>query len=57
MVVRARMVAANGLELGLLEAGDGLLALCLHGVPDSAHTWRHLLPAAGVAVLPVGRES
>jgi pimeloyl-ACP methyl ester carboxylesterase len=47
MVVRARMVAANGLEFGLLEAGagDGPLALCLHGFPDSAHTWRHLLPA------------
>ena len=24
---------------------DGPLALCLHGFPDSAHSWRHLLPA------------
>jgi pimeloyl-ACP methyl ester carboxylesterase len=39
------MVQANGLEFGLLEAGTGPLALCLHGFPDSAHTWRHLLPA------------
>ena len=38
------MVAANGLEFGLLEAGTGPLALCLHGFPDSAHTWRQLLP-------------
>ena len=49
MVVRARMVAANGLEFGLLEAGTGPLALCLHGFPDSAHTWRHLLPALAEA--------
>jgi len=39
------MVRANGLEFGLLEAGTGPLALCLHGFPDSAYTWRHLLPA------------
>ena len=59
MVVRARGVRANGLEFGLLETGSGPLALCLHGFPDSAHTWRHLLPAlAGVgfhAVAPVLR--
>ncbi|CAN5688094.1 alpha/beta fold hydrolase [soil metagenome] len=38
-------VAANGLEFGYLEAGTGPLALCLHGFPDSAWSWRHLLPA------------
>lgn len=38
---------ANGLAFAYLEEGpaDGPLALCLHGFPDSAHTWRHLLPA------------
>jgi pimeloyl-ACP methyl ester carboxylesterase len=30
---------------GLLEAGSGPLALCLHGFPDTAWTWQHLLPA------------
>jgi pimeloyl-ACP methyl ester carboxylesterase len=38
-------VEANGLRFGYLSAGEsGPLALCLHGFPDSAWTWRHLLP-------------
>ncbi|MGD9705447.1 MAG: alpha/beta fold hydrolase [Acidimicrobiia bacterium] len=37
-------VSANGFEVAYLECGTGPLALCLHGFPDSAHTWRHLLP-------------
>lgn len=44
---------AGGLEVAFLaadpEAGDGPLAVCLHGFPDSAHTWRHLLPALAAA--------
>jgi pimeloyl-ACP methyl ester carboxylesterase len=42
-------VEANGLTFGYLQAGRGPLALCLHGFPDSAHTWRHLLPALAEA--------
>lgn len=39
-------VDANGVTFAYLAAGDegAPLALCLHGFPDSAHTWRHLLP-------------
>ncbi len=52
-------VTANGIEFAYLEAGEGPLALCLHGYPDTAHTWRHLLPAladAGFrAVAPFNR--
>lgn len=41
-----RTVSANGIEFTCLCAGpeDGPLALCLHGFPDTAHSWRHLLP-------------
>jgi pimeloyl-ACP methyl ester carboxylesterase len=44
-------VTANGIEFGYLEDGptDGPLALCLHGFPDTAHTWRYLLPRLGEA--------
>jgi pimeloyl-ACP methyl ester carboxylesterase len=37
---------ANGISFSYLEAGPagGSLALCLHGFPDSAWTWRYLLP-------------
>jgi pimeloyl-ACP methyl ester carboxylesterase len=49
--VTPRTVLANGLEFAFLEDGpaDGPLALCLHGFPDSAHTWRHLLPTLAAA--------
>jgi pimeloyl-ACP methyl ester carboxylesterase len=42
-------VSANGLTFHRLSTGDGPLALLLHGFPDSAHTWRHLLPALAEA--------
>jgi pimeloyl-ACP methyl ester carboxylesterase len=42
--LRPGRIEANGIEFGFLEAGSGPLALCLHGFPDSAYTWRHLLP-------------
>jgi pimeloyl-ACP methyl ester carboxylesterase len=45
VAVRSATVRANGLQFGVLEAGSGPLALCLHGFPDAAYTWRHLLPA------------
>lgn len=40
---------ANGVEFSCLTIGDGPLALCLHGFPDSAHTWRHLMPRLAAA--------
>src|SRR5947209_1139881 len=42
-------VQANGLEFHYVEAGQGPLALCLHGFPDSPFTYRYLLPALAAA--------
>lgn len=42
-------VSANGVDFRVLTAGEGPLALCLHGFPDSAHGWRHLLPSLAAA--------
>ncbi|MBN1093735.1 alpha/beta hydrolase [Blastococcus sp. TML/M2B] len=56
-----KQIEAGGLPFTYLTAGpeDGPLALCLHGFPDTAHTYRHLLPelaAAGFrAVAPFSR--
>ncbi len=41
--VRTDQVTVNGIDFTYLESGTGPLALCLHGFPDSANTWRHLL--------------
>ena len=52
-------VKANGITFEYLEAGEGPLALLMHGFPDSPYTYRHLLPelaAAGFhAVAPFAR--
>ena len=45
MELRQETVTAGDLEVAYLACGDdGPLAVCLHGFPDSAWTWRHLLP-------------
>jgi pimeloyl-ACP methyl ester carboxylesterase len=45
MEITQQTITANGLSFGALTCGtDGPLALCLHGFPDTAHTWDKLLP-------------
>jgi pimeloyl-ACP methyl ester carboxylesterase len=58
--IEERRITVNDVEFAYLSAGgDGPLALCLHGFPDSPYAWRHLLPelaAAGYhAVAPFQR--
>ncbi|MFM8503955.1 MAG: alpha/beta fold hydrolase, partial [Acidimicrobiaceae bacterium] len=42
--LKIECVSANGTDLSYLECGTGKLALLLHGFPDTAQTWRHLMP-------------
>lgn len=49
MTATTGTIEANGIRFGYLEEGDGPLALLLHGFPDTAHTWRHLMPALAEA--------
>jgi pimeloyl-ACP methyl ester carboxylesterase len=45
MTIDQGNTTANGIDFHYLTAGQGPLALCLHGFPDCAWGWRHLLPA------------
>jgi pimeloyl-ACP methyl ester carboxylesterase len=38
-------IRANGVDFAFLEAGEGPLALLLHGYPDNAWTWEYQIPA------------
>jgi pimeloyl-ACP methyl ester carboxylesterase len=42
--IQLNQIEANGVNFSYLECGSGPIALCMHGFPDSAHTWRYLMP-------------
>jgi pimeloyl-ACP methyl ester carboxylesterase len=42
-------VRANNLTFEYMAMGDGPLALCVHGFPDSPYSYRYLLPALAEA--------
>jgi pimeloyl-ACP methyl ester carboxylesterase len=47
--VKQRVVRASNLNFTVLEIGEGPLVLCLHGFPDTAHSFRHQMPAIAAA--------
>ncbi len=49
MTIDPAGAGGSRLEVAYLTCGAGPLALCLHGFPDCASTWRHLLPALAEA--------
>lgn len=44
-----KTINANNLSFSYLELGEGPLVLCLHGFPDTAHTWQYLMPVLAQA--------
>jgi epoxide hydrolase A/B len=47
--VRSRTLSTNGVDLHLVEAGEGPVVLLAHGFPELAYSWRHQLPALAAA--------
>jgi pimeloyl-ACP methyl ester carboxylesterase len=47
--VETGRISANGVDFAYLAQGQGELALCLHGFPDSAETFRPLMAALAQA--------
>jgi pimeloyl-ACP methyl ester carboxylesterase len=44
-----RLISANGIELNVLEEGEGPLVVLCHGFPELAYSWRHQIPALSAA--------
>ncbi len=42
---RARTISSDGVDLHLVEAGDGPVVILAHGFPELSYSWRHQLPA------------
>jgi pimeloyl-ACP methyl ester carboxylesterase len=45
----SRTISANGIELFVLEQGEGPLVLLCHGWPELSYSWRHQIPAIAEA--------
>src|SRR5262249_53745068 len=54
--MQTKFVEANGLRFEVLEQDTGVrLALCLHGFPEHAISWRHQIPAPEIKLHRRGR--
>jgi pimeloyl-ACP methyl ester carboxylesterase len=47
--VTHRQVQANGIDIHIVEAGEGPVVLMVHGFPEIWYSWRHQLPALAAA--------
>jgi pimeloyl-ACP methyl ester carboxylesterase len=45
----SRTIAVNGIDLFLLEQGEGPLVVLCHGWPELSYSWRHQVPALAAA--------
>ena len=45
----SRSISANGIEIFLLEQGEGPLVVLCHGWPELSYSWRHQIPAIAAA--------
>jgi pimeloyl-ACP methyl ester carboxylesterase len=45
----SRTISANGIEMFVLEQGEGPLVLLCHGWPELSYSWRHQIPALAAA--------
>jgi epoxide hydrolase A/B len=45
----SRTICANGIDIFLLERGEGPLLLLWHGSPELSYSWRHQIPAIAAA--------
>lgn len=45
----SRTITVNGIEMFLLEQGEGPLVVLCHGWPELSYSWRHQIPALAAA--------
>jgi pimeloyl-ACP methyl ester carboxylesterase len=45
----SRTIAANGIDISVLEQGEGPLVVLCHGWPELSYSWRHQIPAIAAA--------